>query len=341
MRKASVLFFSMLFIFPLQALAAPGDLDTTFGAPNGYVITSLPTGITGAQAVAVQPDGKVVAAGRVTGTPRLLVARYNTDGTLDTSFGGGTGTFSFAQNYSECFALTIHGGKIIIAGRTGGWGTGSGQMLVLRLTGAGGLDTTFNGTGYATWHNPDTSVAQWSSQAYGVAIQSNKIIVTGYTEVGYGGDYDLVLLRFNDNGTLDTTFGTSGTGVVQVANMTYDGSFGGSAMNDDSVEGRAVAVQPWDSKIVVAAMSGYDHSALYRFNANGTPDTDFGPTGNGMTIPFSGDLTEPGGLWGAVYPKALAVFEYDRKILMAAINSTDGRAAVVVRYLESGIIDAT
>ncbi len=284
------LVFCASFFVSVSARAAQGDLDTTFGSPNGYVITSSTLGVTGATAAALQPDGKIVAAGYVTGTPRLFVARYNTDGSLDSGFGIG-GTFSFSQTYSEAYAVAIHDGKIIVAGKTGGWGTGAGQMLVLCLTSAGALDSTFNDgsghPGYVTWHHPSPN-PQWASEAFGLAVQPDgKIVVTGYTEIDYGSTEDLVLLRFNVNGTLDTTFGTNG--VTQIAAMTYDASFGGNPVNDAYIEGKAVTIQPWDSKILVAAQSGNNHSAIYRFTTNGVLDTTFGPMGNGMTIPFSGE----------------------------------------------------
>src|ERR671919_166287 len=89
-----VLLFAVLLALTLDSsvLAIPGDLDTSFGG-DGKVSTNFTSGFDGASALAIQADGRLVAAGTAAGR-KFALARYNTDGTLDTSFGGGDGKVS-------------------------------------------------------------------------------------------------------------------------------------------------------------------------------------------------------------------------------------------------------
>jgi len=119
-----------------------------------------------------------------------------------------------------------------------------------------------------------------------VALPGGKILVTGFTDVDYSNS-DLLLLRYNWDGSLDPSFGAAHTGVVTVPAMTYDGSMGGKTVDVQDVEGKAVAVQSWDSKIVALAQSGFPyHTAVYRSLQPENLDTSFGA--GGMTMPTTG-----------------------------------------------------
>ena len=195
-----------------------GSLDTTFGG-TGSVITPGGHG----SGVAVQSDGKIIVASQ-TG---FTVARYLSNGTLDTTFGGtGTVTSIAARG------VVLQGdGKIVVAG-----GEPVSAFAAARYNTNGTLDTSFGGSGVVT--TSFTLPATGNS----VALQSDgRIVVAGVLGDGAitsNGNYALV--RYNSNGSLDTSFGSAGRLVTDVTGFS------------DSAEG--VKVQS-DGKIVAAGTS--------------------------------------------------------------------------------------
>src|SRR3982751_1987778 len=140
------------------SLLAPVDLDTTFGG-DGIVTTSF--GGTNAsyqaRSVVIQSDGKIVAAG--TGTSEFFgfgLARYNTDGSLDTSFGiGGKVTTSIGVSDDGAYSVAIQSdGKIVAAGGTLLHYCNNGvcdyDFALIRYNTDGSLDTSFDGDGIVT-----------------------------------------------------------------------------------------------------------------------------------------------------------------------------------------------
>ena len=224
------------FEFALARYNADGSLDTSFGTGGGKVTTDFGSGIDVAWAVAVQPDGKIVAAGYAfaTGHPYLIaLARYNADGSLDTSFGsGGRVTTAISDRYDLAFAMTLQpDGKIVVVGETRGSTATKYDAAVVRYTPAGALDTTFGSGGKVT-----TAYATDNDGFEAVAVQLNgKIVAGGWTKQGTPPLYKVSLARYNPNGSLDTTFGVGGK-VVTV--------WGG---HDDYITG--IALQA-DGKIV-------------------------------------------------------------------------------------------
>lgn len=249
---------------------ANGVVDTTFGT-NGVVLTTVAaaTNPQGAYALAVQPDGKLVAAGDVFGS--LVLARFEGNGTLDTSFDGdglaSVPGFSVGPDYSgtEAASLVLQAdGKLVVGGRHGGY------LAVARVNPDGSPDTTFDGDGVVS-----TPVgSEFYSYAAGVAVQADgKVVAAGYAFAG-DGRYDFAVVRYNPDGALDTTF--DGDGMVM------------TAVGERNDEARAVAIQA-DGKIVVAGFSesgaasspftGPDEFALARYNTDGSLDGTFGAGG--------------------------------------------------------------
>ncbi|OGU07480.1 MAG: hypothetical protein A2X82_17205, partial [Geobacteraceae bacterium GWC2_55_20] len=249
-----------------------GSLDTSFGS-SGFAKINLwtsdfayETGI----AIAVLPDGKiVVGAGDPTTGNNLHefgVVRFNADGSADASFGT-AGAASFSVGTEN--AATAHGmsmdarGNILLVGESQ-WrvsGTVYQYTTVLRVKPDGTLDTTFNGTGIVTTNVGATTDYNYAS---GITVQPDgKIVVVG-TQAGA---YLLTVLRYNDDGSLDTSFNTSGIASFNVASS-YDG-------------GIAVAIQS-DGKIIVGG-NGYNGSnndfLVLRLTSTGTLDTGFNTTG--------------------------------------------------------------
>ena len=136
-----------------------------------------------ALSIALQNDGKIVVAGSsISGNNYdFALVRYNTNGSLDTSFNGsGKVTTDFGRNGDIGNSVAIQNdGKIVVSGFSGTGGGGSYFFATARYTANGGLDTSFNGTGKVT-----TQIGGTVNRAYGVAIQSDgKIVSAGYCNV--------------------------------------------------------------------------------------------------------------------------------------------------------------
>jgi uncharacterized delta-60 repeat protein len=248
-----------------SAQATPGALDPSFGA-GGKVTTAI--GNTDlAYALALQPDGKLVAAGwSYNGSKTdFALARYNSDGSLDTSFNGtGKVTTAIGSGRDGAGALVLQpDGKLVAAGWTD---NGSNYDIALaRYNPDGSLDTGFHGTGKVT-----TAIGSGDDDAYALALQPDgKLVVAG--DSYNGSDYDIALARYNIDGSLDTGF--HGTGTVT------------TAIGPGDEYAYALVVQS-DGKLVVAGESWNGSNsdfALARYNTDGSLDTGFHGTGTVTT----------------------------------------------------------
>jgi uncharacterized delta-60 repeat protein len=242
--------------------------DTSFGG-TGKITTDFSGGSDVGRQVAVQSDGKIVVVGSANNGANydFALARYTTNGVLDTAFNGtGKVTTPIGSGDDQAYSLKVQSdGKIVVAGRSH---NGSNYDFALaRYTTNGVLDTTFNGTGKVT-----TGVGNTDDIAQSVALQSDgKIVVAG--GVYNGSNWDIGLVRYTTNGILDTTFNTAGKVVTTIGN------------SDDF--GYSVAVQT-DGKIVVAGDSYNGNNfdfAVARYNSDGSLDTSFGGAGT-LSIPI-------------------------------------------------------
>ena len=225
-------------------MAQAGSLDPTFGK-NGIVITP---NTDAAAAMAIQSDGKIVLAGSVIdsqGFPELGLARYTSNGDLDSSFGTG-GIVSNPD--APAFALALQSNGKILIGTIASLG-----FAVLRLNTDGSLDTTFGTDGTASFR-PFGDLF-FSPLTGGIAVLSDgKILVAAAG--GFGGG---VMARLLPNGQVDTSFGADGAGAVQLLNA--PGS---------------VALLP-GGKILVSTTVGVSLAA--RYTSTGALDTSFGVSG--------------------------------------------------------------
>lgn len=278
--------------------ALAGALDLSFGVA-GRVVTSFGDGEDEANAVAIQPDGKIVVGGLAHGDFGL--ARYDAGGNLDPTFSGDGRVATFilgTASYDVVDAVAIQpDGKIVAAGAS------TNNFAVARYLADGSLDTTFDADGKATSSMIGGYLA--TTHAYAVALQPDgKIVVAGSTNGSDGGGYPMfALARFTSDGALDTSFG--GSGVVTTA---------GFPGNGDCVA-HAVAVQP-DGKIVAAgSANGTTYFALTRYDADGNLDASFGVGGRvSAAVPYS-----TSGAYGLV-------LQPDGKLLAA--GNVDGNFAV-------------
>ena len=349
-------FLAMILFGAMNITAAPGDLDTTFG--NGGIVIGAGgpmNTLEFATATALQADGKIVVVGYGdggTGSWDFAVARYNTNGLPDTSFGSSGVVVTPLSNCSD-FALSVAvqaDGKIVVAGFFVGsvqnCSSGPGHSFaVVRYNPNGSLDTTFGGTGKViTPLNNENAIAR------SVAIQADgKIVVAGDSYGSSGGGS--AVIRFNTNGSLDTSFDndgivTTGAGgfavAIQadgrivaagsgVARYNADGSldttFNGTGIV--TTPGRlalSVAIQA-DGKILTAdGTNTFDGNRLVRYNVNGTPDTSFGGTGSVVVGNYVNS----------------AVVQTDGKIVAAgSAEFVGGFALAVVRLNANGSLDTT
>jgi uncharacterized delta-60 repeat protein len=296
------------------AAAPPGDLDSTFDG-DGKVITDFAGGFDQAQAVAIQGDGKIVAAGLapVSGNDDFGLARYNTDGSTDPTFDGdGRVTTDIAAGFDEAFDVAIQAdGKIVAAGFA--FVSGTLDFAIARYHTDGSLDPTFDGDGTVT-----ADFAGNTDLANAVDIQSDGKIVVAGTALFSGTD-DFALARYNVNGSLDFTF--DGDGKVTTDFF--------STRN----QANAMSIQA-DGKIVAAGcvdcagtVSDY---ALARYNTDGSLDTTFDGDGK-VTTGFVGG-----------YDEAFSTgIQADGKILAAGYASVSGQDDfALARYNADGSLDS-
>lgn len=299
----SLLLAALLLTLPTPARAG---LDPTFGG-DGIVLTSIGTD-SGASAMVVQPDGKVVAAGHGTfGFTVVALARYLTDGTLDPTFGtGGIVTVDVGVSSFATALARQSDGKLVAAGVTHD-GT-KNSMLVIRFADDGTLDPTFGTGGIVV-----TTLALGTRAEALVLQPDGAIVVAGTT--GELDTSDAVVARYDTDGVLDPTFDGDGLVVMEYAGAGRDSA-------------NALALQA-DGAIVVAGsyaplMSGGPVIALARLTAGGALDATFASGGVRVTT-----YTGAGG--------ALFVQPPDHKIVVGGTFIPMS----IARYLPDGTPDAS
>lgn len=301
--------------FGLARYNSDGSLDPTFGV-GGKVTTDFFGIAADAYAAAIQPDGKIVVAGvtTVNNSSDFALARYNADGSLDASFGsGGKVTTDFLGNFEQAYAVAVQpDGKIVAAGfsviETGrNW-----DFALARYNANGSLDTSFGSGGKVTTNFISGINENSYDQAFGIALQANgKIVAAGRSSGGMGSSF--ALARYNSNGTLDTSFGSTGKVTTNLGGGAY-----------------AVAIQV-DGKIVAAGVASDSDFALARYNTDGSLDASFG-SGGKVTTDFFGGFDQA---------QAIAI-QSDGKIIAAGVdvigNSNDFALA---RYNSDGSLDSS
>jgi uncharacterized delta-60 repeat protein len=266
-----------LLAFAGVAHGAPGGLDPSFGA-GGRVVTDFNLSTDIANAVALQADGKLVVVG-TTYTDNdysdedFAIARYNPDGSIDTSFGtNGRVTTDFPGLAAVASSVLVQpDGKILVAGGAFPLFTFLGNFELARYNPDGSLDTGFGDGGIVT------TVFPHGSYAFALTLQpDDRIIAAGTDYVDFSSeansDTDFAIARYEADGSPDSSFGSGG----QV-------STDFERLNDDAF---AVLIRP-DGRIVVVGSSrdrltDYDFAAA-RYLANGQLDPAFGAGGKVST----------------------------------------------------------
>jgi uncharacterized delta-60 repeat protein len=272
--------------FGLVRYNANGSLDTTFGA-GGKVRTAMnAAGDDQANAVALQQDGKIVVAGTALGD--FLLARYNADGSLDTTFGsGGRVQIGFAPaGVDDALAVAIQSDGRIVAGGYASGGTTSRDFALARCLPDGSLDAT----GFGAGGTARLAVSSQGDEIEGIALQptDGAIVAAGYAFTAATGTSNFALARFTASGVLDPTFGAGGADGDGIVTTTF-----GPAGAPQTAEAYAMAIQPrvpapgdpdQDTfKIVAAGQTLVAQSgsafALARYGEDGTLDASFGSNG--------------------------------------------------------------
>jgi len=269
-----------------------GTPDTTFGE-NGTVVHS--TGGLGTDLrpdITIQQDGKIVLCGEVNSSHKeMAVFRYNTNGTPDQSFAtnGMVSLGNLNGSESNAYAITLDPEKrIIVTGTIEVNGTR--QVGLVQLLDNGTLDQSFGTGGVVTW-NGSESGPDYGNQVY--ITQEGKILVTG-VETDSSGFFDIVLLKYNRDGSLDSEFGDNG--VARFGRSGPDYAWSQATLPDES--------------IIVAGttlVNGYGCPALIKWTPDGVLDSSFGTNGllTYETIGYGQfhavDTDEQGNLFAAGY----------------------------------------
>ncbi|MDP3300652.1 MAG: hypothetical protein Q8S36_01655 [Sulfuricurvum sp.] len=292
--------------FVLARYNSDGSLDTTFDG-DGKVETDFGSSYEGGYSVAVQSDKKILVGGF--SNSNFAVGRYNSDGSLDATFGvNGKVITDFNSTLDVILSIAVQAdGKILTAGYSSTCGYSCGKFALVRYNSDGTLDTTFDSDGKVI-----TSVGGSNDSALSVILQTDgKILVAGISYTG--SSYDFALVRYNSDGSLDTTFDSDGKVTTPIG------------LGIDT--GRSVALQA-DGKIIVAGDtangSNYDF-ALVRYNSDGSLDTTFGGDGK-VTTDFGTDDFIQG-----------VTVQEDGKIVVAGGNGN----FVLARYNSDGSLDTS
>ncbi|MBL4753367.1 MAG: T9SS type A sorting domain-containing protein [Flavobacteriales bacterium] len=283
--------------FAVARLNTDGSLDTSFDT-DGLATGAIGTG----KGLAIQSDGKIVVVGRAMGASNqdFAAVRFNTDGSLDTLFDGDgkvTTEIGSAVDYAEVVVIQSDG-KIVISGYYN-IGSFDSDFAVVRYNSDGSLDSTFDADGIVT-----TDISVNFAYCSGAAVQADgKIVITGYYN---DGTINIPIVRYNSNGSLDTTFDTDG---IKILAYPYYGS--------------DVAIQS-DGKIVIIAQ-GTSNSlefVLFRCNSDGSLDTTFDTDGVVVTD-FTGSIGRPLGIAIQSDAKIVVVGTANNDIALARYNVLD------------------
>jgi len=306
--------------FALARLNANGSLDASFGN-GGRVTTDFFGGLDGILDLEIQPDGKLVAAGVAdapTTSKDFALARYNTDGSLDASFGsGGMVTTDFLGGVDAVNRMLLQpDGKIVVAGAAFNPFTNGIDFAFGRYNSDGTLDASFATDGIDGIGTTD--FLGGNDTAYAVALQGDgKLVVAGLAYNPQNASQDAAIARYNADGSLDTSFATYGAPGVAVVDF--------HGMYDQIL---ALSIQP-DGKILGAGHARHPARsfdfALIRFLPSGALDTTFGINGRLTTDFFGG----PDGIHGLS-------LQADGKAVVAgdALNpGTSSDDFVIARYL--------
>lgn len=307
--------------FDVARYLPDGALDPSFGT-GGRVTISNGLLNSQANAVALQSDGRIVVAGEadfIGPDGGIVVVRLNPNGTLDSTFGGdGIASVPVGVDYrgsASAVALGSNGSIVVVGTKTISLSPGLTDFVVVRFTPGGVLDAGFGAGGIVT------TSSHARDRAYAVVVQPDGKIIAGGTTVIENFDTDFMMVRYNQNGTPDPTFGSGGTVVSTIGSR------------DDVIY--SLALQP-DGKIVTGGTVYSDSPdlSIIRYNSAGNLDIgNFGSNGK-LLVDFGGDRDSAQGI----------AIDRDGNIVAAGYSEgtvTGGNDFILVRCENDGDLDAT
>ena len=271
-------------LFSLVRLNPDGSLDNSFGT-NGIVTTTFPfTSI--ASSLVLQNDGKIIAGGHTWGGKynEFALVRYNSDGSLDATFGNfGLVTTSFLNKSGIGRSLVLQeDGKIILAGRSYSDFNDFDDFALARYNSNGSLDTTFGTEGIVF-----TNFAITTDWINSVKLQSDGKIVAG----GFSANR-MALARYLNNGSLDNTFGINGMATNLVSTASQAG-INGLALTKDGIYACGFSIDSTSNSTLVKY--DYDGNISLGFGVNGILITNLAKQDSYNDIRIKGDKIVVGG----------------------------------------------
>ncbi len=321
-----VILLILISIINVNFIIAQNGLDMAFNA-SGKVLTDLGDE-ENSKAISLQSDGKIIVAGY--NYSKIFVARYTVDGQLDSTFGI-NGVFYFGNNIHTAKAydcIVQYDDKIVIVGSF--WDDPDNNVLILRLTSNGSLDSTFSSDGYHYF-----LLGDYSDAGLAVTIDNNNnIIVAGKSYPRSGGEPSVFLTKFTSAGEIDSSFAQNGTFIQKIGN--------------NNVGFQDIKYLENEDKILVG---GYyqpvssNQFLLMRFNnSNGKIDSSFG--NNGIATSDIADLSqEVCNTIDVQNDGKIVCFGTDfsgmRFNFDGSLDTTFGNNGIVINILSSGQINAT
>ena len=297
------------FEFYIAQYYSNGELDETFGN-SGFATIDFSTFHCLVKAITVQNDGKIIVVGNYDNNYYTdpAIARFNEDGTIDTTFGNqGLIQFDLSAQFDDFNDVVVQpDGKILVVGSS--FKFGSDDFLLVRFLEDGTLDESFGDDGFVY-----TDFDETEDVIYSVLLQKDKkILVSGYS--GYGSTY-FAAARYLENGLLDPTFSIDGK-VTMSSGSRVDKSYGMTFQSDSS--------------FVLAGThhaGAIDEYMFVRIDKNGSLDNTFGAGGMIYlpTLNAADKITD-------------VIVQADDKIVACGSRNNE---AVFVRLTKNGTTDDT
>ncbi|GJM33780.1 MAG: hypothetical protein DHS20C18_27810 [Saprospiraceae bacterium] len=310
------IFTLIVFIFctTVHTFAQDGALDSSF-AENGILLLDLVGGTETANDVVVQPDGKIVivASARFPHNFDIEVIRLNEDGSLDSTFAV-NGQYHYLNEAGSDLGYSLkmlEDGSFLVSGSHGTDEPNNTEMILIKLTADGALDTSFGNNGIVIQHIDD-------SEDYARTIAVNdagEIFLGGTSKIPGWGFYRSVIAKFDANGSIDSTFGTDGIFMWDLDSIVSD------VLQLEVLE---------DGNLLTSGRTkpaGTERISLYKVRSDGSGfDTSFGTDGT-ILAPYQGR------------GYGLTIHE-NGNILVTGNNSTaQGNNLVVLAYHPDGSVN--
>lgn len=291
--------------FAIVRYEPDGGLDLSFGDAGSVVLDLGQEDL--ANSVAVQDDGKILVAGSTGSGPvtDFAVVRLMPDGSRDSSFGsGGIVVTDLDERDTGLEIVVLPDGRMVVVGQSSGPPSHVFAVAMARYLPDGSLDPSFDGDGLVVFPGGPTYSTAFSA----VLLPDGDLLAIGSVET------DFAVMRFNDDGSLDGTFGFGGVATTDL---------GGSEI------GLAGGVQPGGRIVIGGPVTGTPDFALVGFGPDGALDPTFG-TGGVTTTDFGDSLD---------IARSLAIQRNGKIVVGGSTSGPGGSFFALARYLADGHLD--